>query len=82
MIPANDSRNGIDSIDDFLGPVAAAIEVRPPFGAMARLSPPELRAEQELTLETLRRRPTLSARGLFATMDLLYGTPRTVEELL
>lgn len=61
-----------------IGPVTAAIGERPPFGAMEKLDAPRLRAEQEVTLATPRRRYSLSAKGLFATMDLLYGKPRTL----
>jgi hypothetical protein len=61
-----------------VGPVAAAIQSRPPFGAMERLDSVRLRAEQEATLSTPRRRASWSARGLFAMMDLLYGKARTL----
>jgi hypothetical protein len=45
---------------------------------MERLSPAELRAEQERTLAAPRRRASLSAKALFAVMDLLYGEERTL----
>ena len=60
------------------GPVTAAIGERPPFGAMQRLDPERLRHEQEVTLASPRRRYSWSARGLFATMDVLYGDRRTL----
>jgi ubiquinol oxidase len=59
-------------------PVTAAISERPPFGAMERLDADRLREEQARTLASPRRRPSLSARGLFAVMDLLYGPERTL----
>ncbi len=60
------------------GPVTEAIGARPPFGAMARLGSAELRAEQEATLASPRRRASLSARALFAVMDLLYDKRRSL----
>jgi len=60
------------------GPVTEAIGERPPFGAMQRLSSEQLRIEQEATLASPRRRPSLSAKGLFMVMDLLYGEERTL----
>jgi ubiquinol oxidase len=59
-------------------PVSAAIGERPPFGAMRRLGHDELVAEQAATLATPRRNPSLSARVLFALMDVLYGAERTL----
>src|SRR6478735_6714204 len=59
-------------------PVTDAIGDRPPFGAMERLSADQLRAEQERTLASPRRRPSLSAKALFAVMDLVYGVERTL----
>jgi len=59
-------------------PVTAAVGERPPFGAMERLSPQQLRDEQERTLASPRRRASLSARALFKVMDLLYGEERTL----
>src|SRR5688500_6377480 len=64
--------------NDVKGPVSEAIGERPPFGAMARLESAQLRSEQERTLSSPRRRPSLSARALFAVMDLLYGKERTL----
>ena len=45
---------------------------------MERLDGERLRAEQEVTLASPRRRASLSAKGLFAVMDLLYGKERTL----
>lgn len=59
-------------------PVSAAISERPPFGAMERLSHEQLVAAQAETLASPRRRASLSAKALFATMDLLYGKERTL----
>ena len=60
------------------GPVTEAIGNRPPFGAMQRLEPWQLRLEQNTTLASPRRKPSLSAKGLFVVMDLLYGRERTL----
>ena len=59
-------------------PVTAAIGERPPFGAMERLESHRLREEQHRTLASPRRKHSLSARALFAVMDLLYGKERTL----
>jgi len=59
-------------------PVTAAIGERPPFGAMERLSAERLRDEQQKTLASPLRQHSLSAKALFAVMDLLYGTERTL----
>jgi hypothetical protein len=59
-------------------PVTDAIGDRPPFGAMQRLDTEQLSVEQERTLASPRRRASLSARALFAVMDLVYGTERTL----
>lgn len=59
-------------------PVSAAIEAKPPFGAMEMLSSERLREEQETTLATPRRRPSISAKTLFVIVDLLYGADRTL----
>ena len=63
-----------------VGPVTQAIGERPPFGPMDRLDHDQLIKEQVVTLATPRRKASLSARGLFATMDLLYGKERTLEK--
>ena len=59
-------------------PVSAAIGERPPFGAMEQLPSVRLREEQARTIATPRRSPSLSAKALFAMMDLFYGTERTL----
>src|SRR6478735_7496829 len=59
-------------------PVTDAIGDRPPFGAMERLGPEQLLAEQQRTLASPRRRPSLSAKALFSVMDLVYGVERTL----
>ena len=61
-----------------VGPVTAAIGERPPFGAMERLDPAQLRAAQEETLASPLRKYSLSAKGLFKIMDVLYGKERTL----
>ncbi len=63
-----------------VGPVAAGMVDRPPFGPIKRLSPDELLAAQAETLATPRRSPWLPAKFLFATMDLVYGKARTLEK--
>jgi ubiquinol oxidase len=63
-----------------LGPVAAAIGERPPFGPMERLEPERLRAEQAVTLASPRRKASISARALFVFMDAAYGKPRTFDK--
>ncbi|MCD9623902.1 alternative oxidase [Rhabdothermincola salaria] len=63
-----------------IGPVTAAIGERKPFGPMERLDHDRLVEEQRATMGTPRRRASLSARGLFAVMDLLYGEARTLEK--
>jgi ubiquinol oxidase len=62
------------------GPVAEAVAGRPPFGPMEYLPADRLRAEQRATLGSPRRRASLSARALFAFMDLVYGRERTLEK--
>ena len=64
--------------DAVQGPVTEAIGERPPFGAMARLESAQLLAEQQATLDSPRRKSSLSAKGLFVVMDLLYGKQRTL----
>ena len=46
----------------------------------AKLDRTSLRREQQRTLDTPRRRYSLAARGLFLTMDLLYGRKRTLSK--
>ena len=47
---------------------------------LPKLSPSQLRAEQQRTLDAPRRRYSLAARGLFLVMDLLYGRKRTMRK--
>jgi ubiquinol oxidase len=63
-----------------IGPVTAAIGERRPFGPMERLDHGRLVEEQRATQATSRRRASLSARALFAVMDLVYGKDRTLEK--
>ena len=53
---------------------------RPPFGPMERLAHDRLVVEQQATLDSQRRRYSLSARALFTVMDRLYGEARTLEK--
>src|SRR3954467_10533742 len=62
------------------GPVTKAISERAPFGPMERLEHERLVVEQRASQASPRRRYSLSARLLFALMDLLYGKPRTLEK--
>lgn len=59
-------------------PVSRALDDRPPFGPVERLSPERLKEEQLTTLATPRRKPSLSARCLFLIMDRMYGVERTL----
>ena len=59
-------------------PVTEAIGERPPFGAMEQLSSERLAEEQQVTLARPRRKASMSAKALFATMDLVYGVERTL----
>ncbi len=63
-----------------IGPVAAAVADRPPFGPIRRLGAEALQAEQLATLNSPRRNPWAASRALFAAMDLVYGKPRTLEK--
>ena len=47
---------------------------------MERLDHDRLVAEQQVTLDTPRRRPGLSAKLLFLIMDVVYGEARTLEK--
>jgi hypothetical protein len=47
---------------------------------LPKLDRTALRREQQRTLDTPRRRYSLAARGLFLTMDLLYGRKRTLSK--
>lgn len=62
------------------GPIGELLSDRPPFGPIQRLDGEQLKAEQHKTLSMSRRSPSFGARMLFVTMDLAYGTPRTLEK--
>jgi hypothetical protein len=64
------------------GPISQRVVDRPPFGPMERLDHDRLVAEQQVTLDTPRRRPGLSAKALFLIMDVVYGEARTLETKL
>ncbi len=49
-------------------------------GSPPKLSPPQLRAEQERTLATPRRHYGIPARVLFALMDRFYGEARSLSK--
>jgi ubiquinol oxidase len=51
-----------------------------PPGSPPKLGREQLRAEQERTLATPRRRYGLASRCLFALLDLVYGKPRTLSK--
>jgi hypothetical protein len=61
-------------------PVTEVIEARAPFGPIERLDHEQLLIAQQTSLDTPRRRYSLSARALFTMMDLLYGKPRSLEK--
>jgi ubiquinol oxidase len=63
-----------------VGPISAAVVDRPPFGPMERLDHDRLVAEQQVSAESPRRHHSLSAKALFAIMDVLYGEGRTLEK--
>jgi ubiquinol oxidase len=63
-----------------VGPIARAVVGRPPFGPIVRLDADALRREQVVTLARPRRKPSVGARVLFATMDAVYGRARTLEK--
>src|SRR5688572_5288073 len=60
------------------GPVSQKVSDRAPFGPIDRLDHEGLAATQSKSLETPRRRYSLSARLLFKLMDTFYGTGRTL----
>ena len=62
------------------GPVSRQIPAKEPFGPMERLGHDDLVAAQRATLATPRRHAGLAARALFVLMDVVYGTPRTLEK--
>ena len=61
-------------------PVTRALEDRPPLGPIERLDHDALLANQQSELSAPRRRYTVSSRALFAVMDLVYGSERTLEK--
>jgi hypothetical protein len=63
-----------------VGPISRAIGDRAPFGPIERLDHDRLRAEQQASLDSPRRRYSLSAKLLFRSIDALYGTERTLEK--
>lgn len=67
-------------MEDDMGPVTRAIAQRAPFGPMEHLNHERLVDEQTASLCSTRRRYSLSARLLFAIMDVLYGEGRTLEK--
>jgi ubiquinol oxidase len=62
------------------GPLSIDLAAVAPFGPTRRLTSDELRAAQHHTLQSPRRRASLSARGLFAFMDLAYGRAATLDK--
>jgi hypothetical protein len=68
------------ALDDHAGPVSRAVGQRAPFGPMERLDHDRLVAEQQASLQSPRRRYSVSARVLFRLMDILYGAERTLEK--
>ena len=63
-----------------IGPIGHAVGERPPFGPIQRLDSAALRHAQVQTRNSPRRSASISARILFATMDLFYGRARTLEK--
>ena len=63
-----------------VGPIGKLLSDRPPFGPIQRLDGMQLKAEQQSTLDHPRRSPSLGAKLLFVTMDLVYGKQRTLEK--
>lgn len=66
--------------DSQTNPVARAIADRVPFGPMQPLEHDDLVRAQQRHLNEPRRSYSLSARALFAVMDLIYGDARTLEK--
>ena len=60
------------------GPVTAKLANHSPFGAMEHLDHEALVTAQRQSAAAPRRHYSLSARALFAVMDLLYGKERTL----
>ncbi len=63
-----------------IGPITQGVIDTPPFGTMGSLNADELRREQVVTLESKRRRYSISARLLFASLDAVYGKGRNLEK--
>lgn len=63
-----------------VGPVTEAIGEQPPVGPMKRLTHYALVEEQQRQLDLQRRNYSLSARALFATLDVVYGPQRDLEK--
>lgn len=81
MTPQNDpTKPDAHRPPAFETPVTRALEDRPPLGPIERLDHDALVANQEAELTAPRRAYTLSSRALFAVMDLVYGTDRTLEK--
>jgi ubiquinol oxidase len=62
------------------GPLTSDLASVAPFGPTRRLSSEELLIAQQHTLQSPRRRSSLSARALFAFMDLAYGRTATLDK--
>ena len=62
------------------GPLDEAVDNKPPFGPMERLSPERLRYEQRVTLASPRRKAGLAAKALFVFMDAVYGKQRSIDK--
>ena len=67
-------------MDEELGPVTKAVGERAPFGPMEKLEHEQLVEAQHARLAMRRRSYSLSARLLFAAMDLVYGKRRDLEK--
>ena len=80
MVPGTFGAHSVPVMAIDHGPVAEAIAQRAPFGPMERLPSHRLRTEQLASLASPRRTASLSARALFAVMDLAYGTRRTLQK--
>lgn len=63
-----------------VGPVTETIGEQPPVGPMKRLTHDALVEEQQRQLDLQRRNYSLSARALFATLDVVYGPQRDLEK--
>ena len=64
----------------FETPVSRALGDRPPLGPIERLDHVALVANQKSELAAPRRTYTMGSRALFAVMDLVYGSKRTLEK--